>query len=445
MSRADRLGWAAAALLLSAPGLAASWVQTSYADFAAGAADGAAGVREGDGAVRLSTGADSWTSLSGPDTRDYKGLHMLPNGEAWAVGTVRGGGFYNVARYDGSAWEEDPTFGPGNALTGVWMTSPEEGWAVGDDNRMITYDRPDWFQEVHFSSDSTVPMRGVHLPDNGSGFAVGDAGTIWSFDGGAWERQASPVTDDLNAVRANAASDAWAAGAAGRLVRFDGVAWSTASSPTGNSLNALFFLSPSSGYAAGASGTLLRYAGGSWSVSDSNTGDNLFGLWMNSGADGWAVGDGGMLLYHDGDSWSERADSPTGSSLKAVSCASAERCLAVGHNGAFLKYERAYLSSGTLTSAVFDAGSGTDWGTLSWTAFLPGGTALKFQLAAADGADPADFRGPDGTVDGFYTGSGTAVWSGHDGRRYLRYRAVLTTADAAKTPLLQSVTVTHTP
>lgn len=33
------------------------------------------------------------------------------------------------------------------------------------------------------------------------------------------------------------------------------------------------------------------------------------------------------------------------------------------------------------------------------------------------------------------------VWAGHDGKRYLRYRAVLLTSSPSRTPRLESVSV----
>lgn len=81
------------------------------------------------------------------------------------------------------------------------------------------------------------------------------------------------------------------------------------------------------------------------------------------------------------------------------------------------------------------------WGSLSWTATIPPGSTLALQVAASDSADgPFAFVGPDGTAATWFTGSGAAL-AQLDGRRYLRYRALLTTEDPASTPELHDVSI----
>ena len=103
-------------------------------------------------------------------------------------------------------------------------------------------------------------------------------------------------------------------------------------------------------------------------------------------------------------------------------------------------------SSGWLTSSLEDslapAGATVLWGTLSWTATVPAGTSISFQVAVSDSAaGPFDFVGPDGTAATFFTTSGASV--GRFGR-YLRYRAVLATFDPMSTPVLHDVTTCFT-
>jgi len=104
-----------------------------------------------------------------------------------------------------------------------------------------------------------------------------------------------------------------------------------------------------------------------------------------------------------------------------------------------------YASSGELVSSVKDAnaalGTTAHWQALSWTPTTPAGTAVKFQVAASSSASgPSTFVGPDGTSATYFTSSGSSL-SQFDGLRYLKYRAVLTTTDAAATPTLADVTV----
>src|SRR5439155_1006319 len=72
-------------------------------------------------------------------------------------------------------------------------------------------------------------------------------------------------------------------------------------------------------------------------------------------------------------------------------------------------------------------GSSTTWTTLSWTASTPANTTVKFQVAASNNAaGPFTFVGPDGTAGTFFTTSGASL-SQFNGKRYLQYKAFLST------------------
>ncbi len=117
----------------------------------------------------------------------------------------------------------------------------------------------------------------------------------------------------------------------------------------------------------------------------------------------------------------------------------------VGCGGALAMVGASYYASGTLTSSAHDAGYAADFGTISWTATAPAGTSVKFQLASNTDNSTWSFVGPDGASGTYYTSSGQAIWSGHDGDRYLKYKAYLATADTGKTPVLYDISITCAP
>ena len=70
----------------------------------------------------------------------------------------------------------------------------------------------------------------------------------------------------------------------------------------------------------------------------------------------------------------------------------------------------------------------------------PSGTSLTFQAAASTAPDgPFNFVGPDGTAATFFN-SGDSL-AQFNGKRYLKYRAVLGTTNASVTPTLSDVTI----
>jgi hypothetical protein len=87
------------------------------------------------------------------------------------------------------------------------------------------------------------------------------------------------------------------------------------------------------------------------------------------------------------------------------------------------------------------AGSSTAWTTLSWTATTPTNTTVQFQAAGSNSAaGPFTFVGPDGTAATFFTTSGASL-SQFNGKRYLQYKALLSTTDTAVTPTLNDITI----
>jgi len=102
-----------------------------------------------------------------------------------------------------------------------------------------------------------------------------------------------------------------------------------------------------------------------------------------------------------------------------------------------------YYPSGTLESSSHDCGHPADFGTISWDSQTPGSTELKFQIATNNDNSTWNFVGPDGNPATYYETSGTDIWSGNDGNRYIRYKAYLRTTDPDQTPELEEVRITY--
>ena len=126
-------------------------------------------------------------------------------------------------------------------------------------------------------------------------------------------------------------------------------------------------------------------------------------------------------------SWASKANTPS----------------SVAYGGALTMGGMPYYGSGTLESSSHDTGYTADFGTISWTDTAPIGTSVKFQIATNNDNATWSFKGPDGTAGTYYTtGSGQTIWSGHDGDRYIRYKAYLDTTDTVKTPILHDISIT---
>ncbi len=104
-----------------------------------------------------------------------------------------------------------------------------------------------------------------------------------------------------------------------------------------------------------------------------------------------------------------------------------------------------YANSGQLESSSFDTGTSTTaYTSLEWQpASQSAGTVVKFQLAANNDNTSWNYFGPDGTQNSYYTITGTSISAALNGKRYVRYKAFLSTTDSSKTPALTSVNVNY--
>jgi len=108
----------------------------------------------------------------------------------------------------------------------------------------------------------------------------------------------------------------------------------------------------------------------------------------------------------------------------------------------FATYVAPYAPLGTFISSAFDTGKLSIFGKLSWFSVVPAGTAIKFQIASNNDNTTWNFVGPDGTASTYYQSNGATI-VGHDGRRYIKYKAFLSTTNTGITPLLNSVTIQY--
>lgn len=110
-----------------------------------------------------------------------------------------------------------------------------------------------------------------------------------------------------------------------------------------------------------------------------------------------------------------------------------------------------YASFGSLESSTFDTGSASNfYEFLSSPSSHPVEVeypGVSFQIATRSD-EPATtswtYLGPDGTSATFYTATSTTISSVHNGDRYLRYKAMLSTASTSYTPTLSEVAFTFT-
>lgn len=106
-----------------------------------------------------------------------------------------------------------------------------------------------------------------------------------------------------------------------------------------------------------------------------------------------------------------------------------------------------FVPFGTLTSAAIDNIQDVNYYTINWTATTTISTTITFQLRT--GATQTDllstsFVGPGALKENYYVNSlGDSIWSGHNGHRWMQYKAYFYTTDPLETPILNEVGVVN--
>lgn len=342
----------------------------------------------------------------------------------------------------------------GNPVRGLWATSANDVWAVGDYGALMHYNGTTW-QAV----DSPVNdhLYAVWAGSASDIFAVGDGGRILRSTGGSFQSTTSPTTQPLYGVWGNSATDeVWAVGGGGTILKYDraGGSWSGVSSPTTSQLNAIWGTAKNRVYVAANGGSVLRYDGTSW-VLEMNTAvsANLLGIggdgskvvavgangtiitstavnsWMNpmSGTTStlqaawgragtyWAAGAGGVRLRDTGGGFSMVTNDGEAGAFYALGGSDAADVWAGGDGGLLTNYKTSWTAKPAnprqRIRAVYGFNSKNVWATGS------GGLIMHY-----DGT--AWTQVPSGTsqdLNGIWGASASDLWIVGNGRTILRY------------------------
>lgn len=269
----------------------------------------------------------SWQQVGNPAGSPVpRGLYASPTmpGEAWfTVAMSPGAG--RVYHYLNGSWTFQST--PVNIVPGsIFMLNANEGWAtiIQYGTGVLHYNGTSWNLEY----PSTFYLRSVS-GGVGTVWAVGNGGTVVSKLGaGEWTRdRGSPTFNNLNAVSALSANDAWAVGANNTALHWNGSTWQTVPAVLDSDYQDVQMLASNDVYAVGRN-AVAHWDGTSWTrVALPPT--TLNGIHMTSPGEGWAVGDDGAIWRGTGGSWAPFSTTIT-RTLQAVAMDSPTHGWAVG-------------------------------------------------------------------------------------------------------------------
>lgn len=262
----------------------------------------------GSGGKVALVGVESWQGLHGAN--EITGLTMTDPTSGWAVGP--GGPAF---RRIGERWERWSTPRQVTELSDVDGTDPNNVWGVTVSGNVLHWDGKGW--TVFDPWGDNIPLKSVTVLPSGDAFAAGwrlnqDGRAITSVvlrfnpAAGDWETSLRLIGENeiIFDVDAAGADDAWASGNS-VVHHFNGEAWERIDVGVDSNFYAIDVVSPTDIWLGGQS-VILHFDGRSWSRSldeDTLVSTQIHGIEMNPDGTGWAVGWHGVVLHYDGRRW----------------------------------------------------------------------------------------------------------------------------------------------
>jgi len=131
-------------------------------------------------------------------------------------------------------------------------------------------------------SPVTDNLNSIHLFDDGSGWIVGDNGTILLKVNDSWVSYPKITSENLYSVFMIDKNEGWAAGSNGLILHFTGGKWQKAAQMTRQKIYAITFRNANSGIAVGSHGTVLIYKNGVWLAAKKPSRGNLYTVHENN-------------------------------------------------------------------------------------------------------------------------------------------------------------------
>ena len=199
-----------------------------------------------------------------------------PGSAGWAVGNDSSGNGVIVNQAPDTSWNISASF-QNTTLNSIVMLTPSSGYAVGNRGVIYSYQGGKWSQVKHGPTNQN--LHRVKADASGLVFAVGDNGTAVVAIGGGHSDDGSwfalpPVPGNPTLYGGAIISDGnggyngYAVGAGGAILEFVSAtySWTTITSPTTNDLSDINLSDANDGFATTFSGQVVTFASGTWTL-----------------------------------------------------------------------------------------------------------------------------------------------------------------------------------
>ncbi len=177
----------------------------------------------GDDALSLHYDGKAWTRVDNP-----LAWRKPSQGRLWGAGCAAPDRCFAGTRdgrlieWNGGKWRDARSPVETARIHAIQFSSPRAGWMVGD-GFFARWDGKDWKK----ADMKDVPrMYDLAVIGDDFGWAVGDHGALFAYDGAAWKKVEAPASlFRLRAIACASRTDCWAVGEAGTALGWKGERW----------------------------------------------------------------------------------------------------------------------------------------------------------------------------------------------------------------------------
>ena len=299
--------------------------------------------------VPITLTVKSWASFTVSGSSDLRGVHIIDNQVALAVGFIGNTSGHTgviLKTIDaGKTWQAKK-FVNYTSLGGIDFIDASNGWAVGDSGIILhTSDGGESWAQIPTSTlptHDTIALWRVKFADLAHGWIIGVEGILLrTIDTGkTWTIQTTPFSFSLADIEMNSPTSGWIVGNHGTILHTsDGNQWVQQSSPSSLDYWAINMIDDLNGWIVGPVNQMLKTTNGgiTWETRPSGSNTKLNDIFFVDASTGWAVGDNGVIIRYQPatDSWWTQNSGSTRSLFNAGFTASGYG-VAVGELGTIL-------------------------------------------------------------------------------------------------------------
>jgi hypothetical protein len=275
----------------------------------------------------------SWTSYALPSYNYFQDMWGISSSDIYAVGQSGGTNLGTVWHFNGTIWTEMTPPGITNAVFySVWGTAWNNVYVAGDGTTIRRWNGSSWVTMSVSglpASEQIAAIRGRSAND----VYVAFRSSVYHFNGSVWTDTnmmsslgTYPYLQDLSIGPAKL----FAVGENGTVASYDGSSWRNENGGPHHTLQDVWTGGPQEAVAVGSNGVILEYDG--TTVADASLPGVTTYLNGIAGSHNnlYVVGSGGKVLHHDGSAWSDISDTGVNTYGLADVWASGSTMFAVG-------------------------------------------------------------------------------------------------------------------